>query len=57
MYFVRKIAPSSSHEHTFIIIAIDYFTKWVEARALKTISLATVVTFIKKQIIRRFGIP
>ncbi|CAL9011927.1 unnamed protein product, partial [Prunus brigantina] len=47
MYFVGKIAPSSSHEHTFNIIAIDYFTKWVEARALKTISLATV-TFLEE---------
>ncbi|CAL2247053.1 unnamed protein product [Prunus armeniaca] len=53
MYFVGKIAPSSSHEHTFLIIATDYFTKWVEAKALKTISSVAIVTFIKQQIIHR----
>lgn len=49
--------PSSSNAHNFIIVAIDYFTKWVEAKALKTISSAVVITFIKQQIIHRFGIP
>ncbi|BFG41093.1 hypothetical protein CerSpe_273670 [Prunus speciosa] len=56
MDFVGKIMPSSSNEHTFIIVATDYFTKWVEAKALKSISSAAVITFIKKQIIHRFGI-
>ncbi|CAL9004884.1 unnamed protein product [Prunus brigantina] len=57
MDFIGKIAPSSSNEHTFIIVATDYFTKWVEAKALKTITSTAVITFIKQQIIHRFGIP
>ncbi|CAL2230141.1 unnamed protein product [Prunus armeniaca] len=57
MDFVGKIAPSSSNEYTFIIVVIDYFTKWVEAKELKSISSAAVITFIKQQIVHRFGIP
>lgn len=56
MEFVGKIMHSSSNEHTFIIIATNYFTKWVEAKALNTISSAAVITFIKQQIIHRFEI-
>ena len=28
---IGKISPKSSCEHEFILVAIDYFTKWVEA--------------------------
>ena len=28
---IRKISPKSSSGHEFILVAIDYFTKWVEA--------------------------
>ncbi|CAL8116177.1 unnamed protein product [Prunus armeniaca] len=51
MDFVGKIVPSSSNEHAFIIVATDYFTKWVEAKALKSITSTAVITFIKQQII------
>ncbi|GAA0167669.1 hypothetical protein LIER_22549 [Lithospermum erythrorhizon] len=39
------------------IIAIDYFTKWVEAKALTTSNQTDVESFIWKQIICRFGVP
>ncbi|GKV35610.1 hypothetical protein SLEP1_g43856 [Rubroshorea leprosula] len=32
---IGKIYPPSSKGHSFIIVAIDYFTKWVEARPMK----------------------
>ncbi|XP_021807646.1 uncharacterized protein LOC110751480 [Prunus avium] len=57
MDFVGKIVPSSSNEHTFIIVATDYFTKWVEASAVKSISSSVVIIFVKQHIIHRFGIP
>ena len=28
---IGKISPKSSSGHEFILVAIDYFTKWVEA--------------------------
>ena len=41
----------------FLIIAIDYFTKWVEAKPVTTITEAKVTNFVWKNIICRFGVP
>ena len=41
----------------YAIVAIDYFTKWVEAEALASITEAKTSSFIWKSIICRFGIP
>ena len=41
----------------FLLVAIDYFTKWVEAEALETITETKVQNFVWKNIICRFGIP
>ncbi|XP_038685763.1 uncharacterized protein LOC119985542 [Tripterygium wilfordii] len=47
----------SSKQHTFIIVAINFFTKWVEAILLKEITQESVIDFIKNHIMYRFGIP
>ncbi|KAM2649241.1 hypothetical protein TB1_002261 [Malus domestica] len=49
--------PASSKGHTFIIVATDYFTKWVEASAVKSITSAAVKKFIETKILHRFGVP
>ncbi|KAM0996701.1 hypothetical protein ACFX14_006772 [Malus domestica] len=54
---LQHIYPASSKGHTFIIVATDYFTKWVEASAVKSITSATVKTFIETKILYRFGVP
>ena len=41
----------------FLIVGIDYFIKWVEAKALATITEKNVRIFIWRSIICRFGIP
>ena len=41
----------------FLLIAIDYFTKWVEAEALAMITEAKVQNFVWKNIVCKFGIP
>ena len=38
-------------------MATDYFTKWVEAIPLKTVTSRKMVEFVKERIIYRFGIP
>ena len=43
-----KIYPASSKEHNFILVAIDYFTKWVEAIPLKKVEQKDVIQFIKE---------
>ncbi|XP_056685828.1 uncharacterized protein [Spinacia oleracea] len=41
----------------YVIVAVDYFTKWVEAEALKNTKAQDVRSFIWKNIITRFGVP
>ena len=57
MNLIGKIHPASSKGHNFILVAIEYFTKWVEAVPLKKAEQKDVIKFIKEQIIHRFGIP
>ena len=57
MDLIGKIYPASSKGHNFILVATNYFTKWVEAVPLKKAEQKDVIQFIKEQIIHRFGIP
>ncbi|CAL9020231.1 unnamed protein product [Prunus brigantina] len=57
MDLIGKIYPASSQQHCFIIVATDYFTKWVEAKPVKSTTSQEIITFIEEQIIQRFGIP
>ena len=41
----------------FLVVSIDYFTKWVEAEALATIMEKNVRSFIRRNIICRYNIP
>ncbi|GKV53168.1 hypothetical protein SLEP1_g59706 [Rubroshorea leprosula] len=54
---IGKIYPPSSKGHSFIIVATDYFTKWVEARPMKKVDQGDVIKFIKEDLIHRFGLP
>ncbi|XP_071713973.1 uncharacterized protein [Rutidosis leptorrhynchoides] len=40
----------------FLVVAIDYFTKWVEAKPLKKISGKQIQNFVWENIVCRFGI-
>ena len=55
MDLIGKIYPASSKGYSFILVAIDYFTKWVEG--LKKVEQKNEIQFIKEHIIHRFGIP
>ena len=39
------------------MVATDYFTKWVEAVPLKTVTSKNMADFAKEHIVYRFGIP
>ena len=54
---IGPIEPKASNGHRFILVAIDYFTKWVEAVTFKLVTKKVVVDFIHFNIIFRFGIP
>ncbi|XP_031107639.1 uncharacterized protein LOC116012276 [Ipomoea triloba] len=49
--------PTGSGSRKYIIVAIDYFTKWVEAEPLASITAARCKKFVEKNILCRFGIP
>ena len=57
MDLIGKINLASSKGHNFILVATDYFTKWVEALPSKKAEQKDVIHFIKEHIIHRFGIP
>ena len=41
----------------FLVIGIDYFTKWVEAEPLAKITQQNIKNFVWKSIVCRFGVP
>lgn len=41
----------------FAVVAMDYFTKWVEAEPLATITAQKIRNFVFRSIVCRFGIP
>ncbi|KAL5565151.1 hypothetical protein UlMin_028315 [Ulmus minor] len=49
--------PTARGKLKYAVVAIDYYTKWVEAEALAKITEQNVTNFIWKHIICRFGIP
>jgi transposase InsO family protein len=57
MDMIGKINPPSSKGHQYILAIMDYFTKWVEAIPIKSVTSKDVVNFIKEHVIHRFGIP
>ena len=48
---IGKISPKSSSGHEYILVAIDYFTKWVEATSYVGLTTARVAKFIRLHII------
>ena len=49
--------PIGKGQCKFIIVAVDYFTKWAEAEPLATITEQKIRNFVWRAIISRFGIP
>ena len=49
--------PMGKGQCKFIIVAVDYFTKWAEAELLATITEQKIRNFVWRAIVCRFGIP
>ncbi|CAN6685843.1 unnamed protein product [Malus baccata var. baccata] len=47
----------SSHGFLYILLAVDYVSKWVEAKATRTNDSKVVADFIRTNIFARFGMP
>jgi len=57
MDMIGQINPPTSKGHKWILAAMDYFTKWVEAVPMKNVTARDVVNFVKEHIVHRFDIP
>ena len=49
--------PMAMYQFKFLVIRIDYFTKWVETEPLATIIEKNIHDFIWKSIVYHFNIP
>ena len=41
----------------YVVVAVEYFSKWIEAKPLATITSATIQKFFWQNIVCRFGVP
>ena len=48
---IGRIAPKASNGHKYILVAIDYFTKWVKAASYFVLKGKHMARFIKNNII------
>lgn len=55
--FIEEINPTSSAQHRWILIGIDYFTKWIEAIPCRQANDTTIIQFLETNILSRFGCP
>jgi hypothetical protein len=46
-----------SHGNLYILLAVDYVSKWVEAKATRNDDARTVIDFLQSNIFSRFGTP
>lgn len=49
--------PEEARKIKFVIVAVDYFTKWAEAKLFVTFFEPSVQAFAWKNVICRFGSP
>ncbi|KAH9685896.1 hypothetical protein KPL70_014155 [Citrus sinensis] len=53
--FMGPFPPSFGHQ--YILVAVDYVSKWVEAISCRTNDHKVVIAFLKSNIVSRFGFP
>ena len=48
---IGEIKPASTKQQRYVLVGIDYFTKWVEAVALTNVDQEVVIEFVQSHII------
>ena len=54
---ILGLFPTGTRQMKFLVVGIDYFTKWMEAEPLAKITQQNVKNFIWRNIVCRFGVP
>jgi hypothetical protein len=53
---IGKLTPAQGN-YTFVVVAVEYFTKWIEAKLLTNVSSTTIKRFFWQNIICWYGAP
>jgi transposase InsO family protein len=53
--FLGEIHPPSSSQHRWILIATNYFTKWIETFSTRQATDTAIIQFLESNILSRFG--
>ena len=48
--------PNASNGHKYIVVAIDYFSRWIEAESFSTLKAKQMGKFIEKNLICRYRV-
>jgi IS30 family transposase len=56
IYIIEKL-PAAQENLQYAVGAVEYFTKWIEAKPVTNMSSFTMKKFLWQNIICRFGVP
>ena len=45
-----------THKKKYLLVMVDKFTKWIEAKPVKTVKSGPVIEFIS-EVVHRYGVP
>ena len=45
-----------THKQKYLLVMVDKFTKWIEAKPIKNLDVCTAISFIR-ELIFRYGFP
>ena len=54
---IKEIRSVASNRHRYIVLVVDYFSKWVEAESYTSVRSKQMARFIYRNIIYRYGLP
>ena len=49
--------PLAIRQMKYLVVAIEYFTKWIEVEPVAQITAHKIQSFVWKNIVCRFGVP
>ena len=54
---IGEIRPNALNGHKYIVVAIDYFSRWIESESFGTLKAKQMAKFKEKSLIYRYGVP
>ena len=54
---IGEIRSNALNGHKYIVVAMDYFSRWIEAESFGTLKAKQMAKFINKSLICRYGVP